>query len=90
VSILQANSVLGIAIIARENIHQRIRNITVLPRACFILLGHLGDFDAAIQHHFLDVFKAEVKSAVQPDAVGDNLGRKSVPLVVDAHFLKLT
>ena len=39
------------------------------------------NLDPPFQHHFLDVTKAEAEPEVQPRAVGDDFGGKSVPAV---------
>ena len=51
---------------------------------CFV-----GNADAAIEHHFVDILEAKRKGVVQPDAVGDDLGGETMPLVTGTHSLSL-
>ena len=43
--------------------------------------GLVADDDPALGAEFLDVPKAEMKAEVEPDGVGDHLGRESVATV---------
>ena len=38
----------------------------------------MGDDDTALEHHFLDVAKAQAEAEIQPDAMGDDLGGETV------------
>lgn len=41
----------------------------------------VGNTDAAIEHHLLNISVAEGEGVIQPDAVADDLGRKAVTVV---------
>ena len=38
----------------------------------------MGDHHTALEHHFLDIAKAQAEAEIQPDAMGDNLSREAV------------
>ena len=50
----------------------------------------IGDLNAPIKHHLLDVAKAEWEGVVEPDAVTNDLNRKAMVFIADAHGLTLT
>ena len=52
--------------------------------------GLVGDLNAAIKHHFFDVAVAQRKGLIEPDTVTNDLDRKSMIFVADAHGLALT
>jgi hypothetical protein len=41
----------------------------------------VGDVHVALQHHLLDIAKAQVEAKVQPYTVGNNLAREAVATV---------
>ena len=45
----------------------------------------VGDRDAAIEHHFLDVAEAQRESVVQPHAIANDLGGKAMATVGISH-----
>jgi hypothetical protein len=50
------------------------------------VVGELGggcvvDADSKFSQKILDISMAEIESAVEPDSVGNNIWRKSVPLI---------
>ena len=49
----------------------------------------MGDFDATIEHHLLDISEAERKSIVKPNAIGNDLGRESMSFVAYASSNQL-
>jgi len=52
--------------------------------------GLIGHLNAAIEHHFLDVAVAQREGVVKPDTVTNDLNRKAMVFVTDAHGLALT
>ncbi len=50
----------------------------------------IGDLNVPIQHHFLNISKAEREGVVQPNAVSDDLGRDAVSFIGNAYPLNVT
>lgn len=50
----------------------------------------VGDLNAQIEHHFLNIPKAQRKGVVEPDAVTNDRDGKAVVFVADAHGLTPT
>jgi hypothetical protein len=42
----------------------------------------MGHFDPTLEHHFLNVAKAEAEAKVEPNAVGNDLAREAITTVV--------
>jgi len=40
-----------------------------------------ADYDASLREQILDIPVGEIETIVEPDGVGDDIGRESVPLV---------
>lgn len=47
----------------------------------------ISNLDASIEHHFLDISETEGEGEIQPDAIGDDLGRKTMSFITNAHSL---
>ena len=51
--------------------------------------GFIRYLDTPIEHHFLDISVAQRKRVIEPNTVTNNLNRKTMVFVTDAHGLAL-